>query len=82
MTRYFPVLVENTYSEHYGKWAVGSGTKRVKFYITTVCDTEHEAKKQCVLWTLQDLQRKMDDLYNDAVVEGLLDDVGLGEYLC
>lgn len=82
MTKYYPILVETNSMGHAGKWAVASGIKKPKYYLTTVCDTREEAQKQCVLWTLSDLQRKMDDVYCEAVADGILEDVGLGEYLC
>ena len=83
MKKYYPTLVENElFPEFLGKWAIGSGVKTKKFYPATVCDTKEEAEAMCVKWTLADLQSKMDEIYQDAVDKGILEDIGLGEYIC
>jgi hypothetical protein len=58
MKKYYATLVESDTHGHAGKWAVGSGNKNAKYYLTTVCDTETEAKSKVIRWTMLDAMRK------------------------
>ena len=82
MKKYYAALVESDTHGHAGKWAVGSGNKNAKYYLTTVCDTETEAKRQAIQWMMVDAYNKARDLYDQAVSEGLMDADCFGDYVC
>lgn len=79
MKKFYPMLIEN--EEHNGKWAVASGAKNKVYYPSTVCDTEEDAKRQCIIWMMRDLYDKASRLYDEGVEEGLLDAYSMGDYL-
>jgi hypothetical protein len=82
MTKFYPILVETNAHGHAGKWAVASGNKNQKYYLTTVCDTEAEAKRQALLWMMRDAYQKCEELYAEGVEEGLFEPYSMGDYLC
>ena len=83
MAIYHATFLTNTnIEENNGKWAVATGKKNEKYFLTTVCDTEEEAKREAALWTMRDYFVKAEEVYRKAVENGLLDDDNMMEYLC
>ena len=79
MAYFKAVQVENTLNGHDGKWAVGKGKK---YYLTAVFDTETEAKREAVLWNMREAYNKVQELYNQGVQDGLLEEnYSFGDYL-
>lgn len=75
-------LVNAPTKEHNGKWAVATGKKKEKYFLTTVTNSEDEAKREAVLWTMRDYFKKAEEIYTKAVEEGILEDDNMMEYLC
>ena len=80
MAYFKAVQVENTLNGQAGKWAVGKGKK---YYLTAVFDTETEAKREAIIWNMQELYSKAQELYDQGVEDGLLEEnCTFGDYLC